>query len=156
MEPFCRRRDQCRVVSLKALDHLRDVGTHGGVVAEQFVVEPCLEDAALGRVEVGDIALPALQRVDEGLDLLCSARGDQLLGLGSKRVAGGDEVRPEVGLGSIVLIRRRYDVVNGAGVHPVTPLADAIFARLGSPATMSVMSRKLSLVAFAASGLNPY
>src|SRR5712691_593740 len=91
MEPFCRRRDQCRVVSLKALDHLRDVGTHGGVVPEQFVVEPCLEDAALGRVEVGDIALPALQRVDEGLDVLCSARGDQLLGLGSKRVAGGDK-----------------------------------------------------------------
>src|SRR5438093_38848 len=46
--------------------------------------------------------------------------------------------------------------VNGAPVHPVTPLADAIFARLASPATMSVMSRKLSLVDFAASGLNPY
>src|SRR5215471_9024995 len=110
MEPVRRRLDQCRVVGLEALDYRRHIGTHGGVLPEQLVVEPSLEDAALGRIEVGDVLLPALKRMDEVLDLRCSTSGDKLLGLGPKGVARGYEVRPEVGLVGIVLIPNGYDV----------------------------------------------
>ena len=82
MEALGRRRDQRRVVSLQALDHCSHIGPYSGVLPEQLIVEPRLEDAALSRVEVLDVLFEALQRVDESLDLLGRAMGDELFGLG--------------------------------------------------------------------------
>src|SRR5262245_17601726 len=119
METVGRGRNQRRVVSLQPLDHRRHIGTHRGVLPEQLVIEPCLEDAALGCVEVLDVLLPALERVDEILDFLWCASGDKLLCFGSESVAGGYKVGPEVGLGGIVLIRYGHNV-GGRGSRPTS------------------------------------
>src|SRR5262249_26753168 len=103
-------RNKCRVVSLEPLDHRRYISAHCGFVPEQFVIEPCLKDTALRCVEVLDVLLPALERMDEILDLPGCTCGDKLLGLGSQCVAGGYKVCHEVSLGRIVLIRYGHNV----------------------------------------------
>src|SRR5262249_26106256 len=87
MESLRCGRNKCPVVSLEPLDYRRYISTHCGLIPEQFVIEPCLKDTALGCVEVLDILLPALKRMDEILDFRGCACGDKSLGLGSQCVA---------------------------------------------------------------------
>ena len=76
-------------------------------MAEQFVVEPRLEDAALGGIEVGGACLEIMQLSDQRRNRLWIVGCDGGLRLLSERVGLRHEVGPEAGLRIIVHVFRR-------------------------------------------------
>ena len=100
------RGDHRRVAGLQSLDHCVDFGAERAGRAEQLIVESGFEDAALGRVEVGDVLFERLEIGDQRVDSRGIAAAHEVVGLLPERIGLGDEIGPERRLHVVVDISR--------------------------------------------------